>query len=69
VAELFRRPGDDIRGAGRALLEATAAAATRAGLPALGLAVTDGNPAQRLYESLRFERVLSSLVVVLDSDG
>jgi GNAT superfamily N-acetyltransferase len=69
VAELFRRPGDDVRGAGRALLEATTAAATRAGLPALGLAVTDGNPARRLYESLGFERVLSSLVVVLDSDG
>jgi ribosomal protein S18 acetylase RimI-like enzyme len=66
VAELFRRPGDDVRGTGRALLEATLHAATEAGLPALGLAVTEGNPAQRLYESLRLRRVLSSLVVVLN---
>jgi GNAT superfamily N-acetyltransferase len=69
VAELFRRPGDDVRGAGRALLEAGLHAATQAGLPALGLAVTDGNPAQRLYEALGFERVLSSLVVVLSRDA
>jgi GNAT superfamily N-acetyltransferase len=65
VAEVFRRPGRDLRGTGRALLEAGLAAATQAGLPALGLAVTEGNPAQRLYEALGFERVLSSLSVVL----
>jgi GNAT superfamily N-acetyltransferase len=65
VAELFRRPGADVRGTGRALLEAGLAAATDAGLPALGLAVTDGNPAQQLYEALGFERVLSSLTVIV----
>jgi hypothetical protein len=65
VAELFRRPGDDIRGAGRALLAEGLHAATQAGLPALGLAVTEGNPAQRLYESLGLERVRSSVTVVL----
>jgi GNAT superfamily N-acetyltransferase len=69
VAELFRRPGDDVRGTGRALLEAGLEAATQAGLPALGLAVTDGNPAQRLYESLGLERVLSSFSVVLNRDA
>jgi len=66
VAELFRRPGDDVRGAGRALLESGLHAATQEGYPALGLAVTDGNPAQRLYQELGFERILSSLVVVLN---
>jgi L-amino acid N-acyltransferase YncA len=65
VAELFRRPGSELRGLGRALLQAGLAAATAAGLPALGLAVTDGNPAQRLYESLGFERKLSALTVVV----
>jgi GNAT superfamily N-acetyltransferase len=65
VAELFRRPGDDLRGTGRALLEAGIAAATAAGLATLGLAVTEGNPARRLYESLGFEHVLSSLTVVV----
>jgi GNAT superfamily N-acetyltransferase len=65
VAELFRRPGDDLRGTGRALLQAGLAVATASGLPALGLAVTEGNPAQALYESLGFERILSSLSVVI----
>jgi ribosomal protein S18 acetylase RimI-like enzyme len=65
VAELFRRPGDDLRGTGRALLQAGLAVATAAGLPSLGLAVTDGNPAQALYGSLGFTRVLSSLSVVI----
>jgi GNAT superfamily N-acetyltransferase len=65
IAELFRRPGDDGRGLGRALLQAGTAAATSAGLPSLGLAVTDGNPAQRLYEALGFARAISSLTVVV----
>jgi GNAT superfamily N-acetyltransferase len=65
VAELFRRPGDDGRGLGRALLQAGTAAATAAGHPTLGLAVTEGNPAQRLYESLGFVRLLSSLTVIV----
>jgi GNAT superfamily N-acetyltransferase len=65
VAELFRRPGDDLRGTGRALLQAGLAVATAGGLPALGLAVTEGNPARALYESLGFEHVRSSLSVVI----
>jgi GNAT superfamily N-acetyltransferase len=65
VAELFRRPGPELHGTGRALLEAGLEVATAAGLPALGLAVTEGNPAQALYESLGFERKLSSLTVLV----
>jgi GNAT superfamily N-acetyltransferase len=63
VAELFRRPGPELRGTGRALLEAGLEAATVAGLPAMGLAVSEGNPAERLYAALGFERRLSSLSV------
>jgi L-amino acid N-acyltransferase YncA len=65
VAEVFRRPGATYRGTGRALLLAGIAAVSAAGRPALGLAVSDGNPAERLYANLGFERVLSSLVVVV----
>jgi GNAT superfamily N-acetyltransferase len=63
VAVLFRRPGDDLRGLGRALLMAATAAVAAAGHPAIGLAVSDGNPAQRLYVSCGFELVLSALTV------
>jgi hypothetical protein len=39
---------------------------TIAVLPALSLAVTDGNPAVRVYDALGFERVLTSFSVELD---
>jgi GNAT superfamily N-acetyltransferase len=59
VMELFRDPGH--RGAGRALLER---ALQRSHAP-LGLAVSEGNPAARLYERLGFRRVLSTWSVDL----
>jgi hypothetical protein len=59
VMELFRAPG--FPGTGRALLERALALADRP----LGLAVTDGNPAERLYQRLGFQRVLSTLSVDL----
>lgn len=59
VMELFRAPG--ARGAGRALLE-RALAVTEG---TLGLAVTDGNPAERLYVELGFERVFTAYSVDL----
>jgi len=65
VAELFRAPGPELRGTGRALLEAGLAAATRDGHATIGLAVSEGNPAVRLYAALGFERILSSLVVIV----
>jgi ribosomal protein S18 acetylase RimI-like enzyme len=61
--ELFRDPAHP--GTGRALLERALQRAAAAGLPALGLAVTDGNPAARLYEAVGFRRVLSSRSVDL----
>jgi ribosomal protein S18 acetylase RimI-like enzyme len=63
VSELFRDPAHP--GTGRALLRRALARAQAAGLPALSLAVTVGNPALRLYESLGFRRVLTALSVDL----
>jgi GNAT superfamily N-acetyltransferase len=59
VMEVFRAPG--ARGAGRALLE-RALAVTEG---TLGLAVTHGNPAERLYAALGFERVFTAFSVDL----
>jgi GNAT superfamily N-acetyltransferase len=67
IAQLFRDPAPALAGTGRALLCSALARATIAGLPALSLAVTDGNPAVRLYDALGFERVLSSFSVDLDA--
>jgi GNAT superfamily N-acetyltransferase len=60
VMELFRDPR--YPGVGRALLERALA---RVQGPTLGLAVTEGNPAMRLYERVGFRRLLPSLTVQL----
>jgi GNAT superfamily N-acetyltransferase len=59
VMELFRAP--DARGAGRALLERALAMSEGS----LGLAVTHGNPAEKLYAALGFERVFTAFSVDL----
>jgi GNAT superfamily N-acetyltransferase len=63
IAQLFRAPG--AHGVGAALLRRALATAARDGLPALGLAVTHGNPAARLYAEHGFNEVLDSLSVEL----
>lgn len=63
IAQLFRHP--DARGIGGPLLRRALAVATRDGLPAVGLAVTHGNPARALYEATGFAAVSSSLTVEL----
>jgi GNAT superfamily N-acetyltransferase len=63
VGELFADP-DAPRGTGSALLAAGIAAAGAAGLKTLGLAVTEGNPAARLYERFGFA-VVRRFVAVL----
>lgn len=65
VAECFRDPDPRYAGAGRALLERTLLEATRAGLPAIGLAVTHGNRAQKLYRELGFRHVFTAYSVDL----
>jgi GNAT superfamily N-acetyltransferase len=58
VIELFRDP--DHRGVGRALCERALALAPGG---ALGLMVTDGNPARGLYEDLGFRVIRTALVI------
>jgi len=60
VMELFRDAR--YRGAGRALLERSLALTEG---PTLGLTVTHGNPAERLYRQLGFRRVFSAFSVDL----
>ena len=65
VCDLFRHPAPGWAGLGRLLLERALSLAAALGLPALSLAVTDGNPARRLYESLAFRHVSTSLNVLV----
>ncbi len=65
IAECFRDRDARYAGAGRALLERALVLATRAGLPAMGLAVTHGNRAQSLYAALGFRPALTVFSVDL----
>ena len=65
IMECFRDPHPRYAGAGRALLERALARGARAGLARIGLTVTHGNPARRLYHSLGFARVQTRLSVDL----
>jgi ribosomal protein S18 acetylase RimI-like enzyme len=56
--EVFRHPAHP--GVGRALVERALALTDG---PALGLMVTEGNPARALYEALGFRLVRTALVV------
>lgn len=56
VAEVLVVPAWQGRGAGRALLRRAIVQCTAGGEPRIGLTVTDGNPAERLYRALGFER-------------
>jgi GNAT superfamily N-acetyltransferase len=58
VIEVFRHPAH--RGVGRALIERALAIVD---VPALGLVVTEGNPARGLYEALGFRVTFTTLVV------
>jgi hypothetical protein len=63
LSQLFRSP--DHPGTGRTLLCHVLGALAGAGEEALGLAVTHGNPAERLYRALGFRRVHSVFNVLL----
>lgn len=54
VADLFRRPGADFAGLGELLLRRTIVRLAQRSETKLGLAVSDGNPAERLYQKLGF---------------
>ncbi|MBP2478828.1 GNAT superfamily N-acetyltransferase [Crossiella equi] len=65
IAQVFRDPDPAYRGLGAALLRRTVAQAAADGLPAIGLAVTEGNPARTLYERLGFRHVEESMTVLM----
>jgi GNAT superfamily N-acetyltransferase len=65
VADVFRDPDPRWRGLGEALLRRAIGAAAAAGAPSVALSVTDGNPAERLYAALGFERVFTAFSVDL----
>jgi GNAT superfamily N-acetyltransferase len=56
VAEVFVTPAHQGRGLGRSLLRRAVAWSHSTGEQRIGLTVTEGNPAERLYESLGFRR-------------
>jgi GNAT superfamily N-acetyltransferase len=65
VADVWRIPTDQTRGLGAVLLRRAAAVLLEEGFISLGLAVTAGNPARRLYERLGFVTTDSSMTVSL----
>ena len=65
IADVFRRPGPDQAGLGSALLRQVLAGAAADGVRELGLAVTDGNPAQGRYARLGFRTTLSLTTLVM----
>lgn len=68
LTELFRAPDPGLRGLGAALLDAAVAASRGvSGIAAVGLSVTAGNPARRLYEGRGFRQAQESWTVLLPS--
>ncbi len=59
VSQVLRQPGDRWAGLGALALRHAMAALAAAGETSLGLAVTEGNPARRVYERLGFRLVSS----------
>ncbi|RCV51508.1 GNAT family N-acetyltransferase [Marinitenerispora sediminis] len=65
VGQVFRDPAPAHAGLGALLLRRGLARTAADGWPAMGLAVSDGNPARGLYERLGFTLVSSALTVVV----
>ncbi|MEU9889373.1 GNAT family N-acetyltransferase [Sphaerisporangium sp. NPDC051011] len=65
IYDVFRDPSPQYAGLGAVMLRRALSLATLHGLPALGLAVTEGNPARRLYERLGFRHLFSSVTVIV----
>lgn len=65
ITEVWRDPSSPLRGLGAALVERALTMLWADGFAALGLAVTDGNPAGHVYERLGFEPSLESWTYLL----
>lgn len=67
ISEVFRDPEPRYAGTGAALLRRTLWLAGQAGLRSIGLAVTVGNPAQRVYEKVGFRVTSTTLNCIVPS--
>lgn len=67
LGELFRHP-DAPPGTGAALLAAALDRAASDGLPRVGLRVSAGNPARRLYDAFGFTQTRSSVAVLVGAE-
>ena len=65
ITEVWRDPASPTPGLGAALIGRALAMLCADGFETLGLAVTDGNPARRVYERLGFEPALESWTYLL----
>jgi GNAT superfamily N-acetyltransferase len=65
IATAFRRPDPRYVGLGSVLLRRMLADAASHGLAEIALAVSDANPARRLYERLGFQLTSTSLTVLV----
>jgi GNAT superfamily N-acetyltransferase len=63
IGTVFRRPGAELRGLGDRMIRRALALTAAEGRAGIGLAVTEGNPARRLYERLGFAVVATSMTV------
>ncbi|MDH4158838.1 MAG: GNAT family N-acetyltransferase [Actinomycetota bacterium] len=69
LSDVARLPDPAYRGVGMALVRRALVALADAGEPAFGLAVSDGNPARRLYEELGFVHRHSARRLQLPGSG
>ncbi|MFF4758349.1 GNAT family N-acetyltransferase [Streptomyces sp. NPDC001292] len=65
IADVFRQPGVRHAGLGADLLRRVLSDAAADGLTEVSLAVSDANPARRIYEKLGFQLTGTSLTVVV----
>ncbi|GAA2787954.1 GNAT family N-acetyltransferase [Crossiella cryophila] len=65
ISQVYRDPAPRYRGLGTLLLRRALALGARAGLPAIGLAVTEGNPARWVYAKADFQHVEESMTVLI----
>ncbi len=65
IADVFRHPDRSPRGLGTLMLSTTLARASEGGLTTIGLVVTEGNPARRVYERLGFRLIDSAMTVMI----
>ena len=63
IGDVFRQPGPEHAGLGSALLQRVLSLVAADGVPQVGLSVTDGNPAGRVYERLGFRTTRSTATV------